>query len=95
MADVETLTKRLEALEKGAQYDATKEAVQAVQMDALEQLRTVREAMKTSSAGGASSKEVEALKEENAKLKKINSKQAYRIEHLVSTVETFLKERKE
>lgn len=33
--------------------------------------------------GGASSKELEELKTENAELKKVNAKQNYRIEHLV------------
>jgi len=41
------------------------------------------EAMKSEAGGGvASSKEIEKLKAENNELKKINSKQRYRIEHL-------------
>ena len=47
-------------------------------------LRKIMEAMKSEAGGGgASSKELEALKKENEELKKINAKQQYRIEHLV------------
>ena len=46
------------------------------------------DAMKAEKAtgGGASSKEMEALKDENEELKKINAKQRYRIEHLVNNL---------
>jgi len=41
------------------------------------------ESEQASGSGGASSKELEELKAENAELKKVNAKQNYRIEHLV------------
>ena len=59
-------------------------------------LRKVMAALKSeaangcSSAGGASSKEVEALRAENEELKKINAKQQYRIEHLVHNLRVFM-----
>ena len=43
----------------------------------------VMESEAKSGGGGASSKELEELKAENAELKKVNAKQNYRIEHLV------------
>lgn len=48
-------------------------------------LRKIMTALKSENggSGGASSKEMEALKAENEELKKINAKQRYRIEHLV------------
>jgi hypothetical protein len=56
-------------------------------MEALTTLRSIREAMVSSSADGtssaASTKEIEDLKKENEALKVKNSKQSYRIKHLV------------
>mmetsp|Transcript_27585 Transcript_27585/g.38992 ORF Transcript_27585/g.38992 Transcript_27585/m.38992 type:complete len:100 (-) Transcript_27585:120-419(-) len=87
----EDLIKRVEALEMGQTFDATAAKVKEVQMEYLEQLRAIRKAMVESGGGSAtSSKELDALKSENAALKKQNAKQAYRIQHLVSTVEQFL-----
>ena len=40
----------------------------------------------SSQGGGASSKELEAMREENARLKEQMAKQAYRIEHLCDSV---------
>mmetsp|Transcript_4178 Transcript_4178/g.6519 ORF Transcript_4178/g.6519 Transcript_4178/m.6519 type:complete len:95 (+) Transcript_4178:156-440(+) len=94
MADIDIM-KRVEALEQGAKYDATKIEVDRVQMECLDQLRNIRKAMVESSGAAASSKEMEALREENAALKKQALKQEYRIEHLVSTVEKLLEERKD
>lgn len=81
----------MEALEKGAGFDATKAEVQKAQIEYLMQLRSIRQAMTESSTSTTSSKEVEALAMENANLKKLAAKQAYRIEHLVATVDTLLK----
>ena len=56
-------------------------------METLTTLRSIREAVVSSSANGtssaASTKEIEALKKENEALKVKNAKQNYRIKHLV------------
>ena len=52
----------------------------------LLKLRKIMKAIESESAnggGGASSKELEEFRAENADLKKLNAKQNYRIEHLV------------
>jgi hypothetical protein len=90
---VENLTKRLEELEIGATFEATRDAVREVQMDMLEKLRAIRSSL-MESAGGASSKEMEVLQMENQALQKINAKQAYRIEHLVKSAEMLLEKQK-
>lgn len=90
---METLTKRIEQLETGATFDATQDAVREVQMDMLEKLRAIRSSL-AESASGASSKELEVLQIENQALQKKNDKQAYRIEHLVKSVETLLEKQK-
>ena len=92
--DLDALTKRVEGLETGATFDATQEAVRQVQMEMLEKMRAVRSALVAGSNGGASSKELEELLAENAALKKQNAKQAYRIEHLVRSVEELLEKTK-
>lgn len=85
---------RVEALEKGAAFDATQKEVEKVRMEHLEQLRKIRKAMAESSGDTASAKELEALQAENAALKRQTTKQNYRIHHLVSTVEDLLANRK-
>jgi len=80
----------VESLEKGATFDATQKEVDRVRMECLEQMRTIRKAVAESSGDTASAKELEALRAENALLKKKNTKQTYRIQHLVSTVEVLL-----
>ncbi len=90
--------KRVEALEIGVKFDATREEVRRIQMQHLEQLRAIRAALSensgsattTATATGASGKELEALRAENAALKLKTDKQAYRIQHLVATVEDLL-----
>ena len=92
------LLKRVEALEKGVGFDATKEAVQQVQMEYLTKLREIRKAIANEEGGGgggASSKELETLKAQNEALQKKNAKQAYRIQHLVHTVEELMAEQKQ
>jgi len=76
------------ALELAKKFEATQEAVQEERRRMLAQLRTIKAelARSGSGGGGASSKEVEALREENARLKEQNAKQAYRIEHLCDSV---------
>ena len=84
---IQALHKRIESLDKGKQFEADQTAIRAVQMEALTTLRSIREAMVSSSADGtssaASTKEIEDLKKENEALKVKNSKQSYRIKHLV------------
>uniref|UniRef100_A0A6V2P9X7 Uncharacterized protein n=1 Tax=Ditylum brightwellii TaxID=49249 RepID=A0A6V2P9X7_9STRA len=88
------LQKRVEFLESSATFAATQQSVQDAQAEMLEKLRSIREAIakdgSSSSANTASSKEMEALMKENEELKKKNAKQAYRIEHLVSSIEELL-----
>jgi hypothetical protein len=73
----------------GSTFDATQAAVQEAQMDMLTKLREIRQAMEHS-GGSASSKEMEALRQENAALKHKVAKQEYRIKHLVDAVEELI-----
>ena len=94
------LLKRVEALEIATKFDATREEIRRIQMQHLEQLRSIRVALVQSSEQGStlsstttmhiSNKEMEALTAENAALKLKTDKQAYRIQHLVATVEDLL-----
>lgn len=61
-------------------------------MEMLTTLRTIRAAMVADSQNGsaADSKELELLRKENEGLKKVNKKQAYRINHLVANMEKML-----
>ena len=87
---MQDLQSRVKALEIGAAHDATQQAVQQAQAEMLLKMREIRESMKEGSAGTASTKEVDALKTENKTLRDQNAKQAYRIQHLVGTVEKLL-----
>lgn len=95
---MEDLQNRVKALEVGEKFDASQAAVKKVQMECLEMLREIRASLEQSSCGGAgatisasvSSKELDALKAENASLKVKIAKQDYRIEHLVNAVEELL-----
>ena len=78
---------RVAALELAKKFEATQEAVQEERMKMLAQLRTIKtELAKSGGGGGASSKELEAMREENARLKEQMAKQAYRLEHLCDSV---------
>jgi len=55
-------------------------------MRMLKTLREIRTAL-ISNPNHSSSRDVSLLREENEKLKKINMKQKYRIEHLIMTIE--------
>jgi predicted nucleic acid-binding Zn-ribbon protein len=94
---VEDIEKRIQALEVGEKYDATKSEVQKVEQEFLLKLREIRaaitaEAQAGGSAGGVSSsaggagapKELEALRAENELLKKKNAKLEYRLQHVVN-----------
>jgi Skp family chaperone for outer membrane proteins len=94
-AGVEDIEKRMQALEVGAQYDATKSEVQKVEQEFLMKLREIRAAITAEAqagGGGTSSlaavagatKELEALRAENELLKKRNGKLEYRVEHVVN-----------
>mmetsp|Transcript_16087 Transcript_16087/g.39396 ORF Transcript_16087/g.39396 Transcript_16087/m.39396 type:complete len:101 (+) Transcript_16087:74-376(+) len=88
------LEKRIEALEKGAQFDANQNAIRQREQEMLTTLREIRESMANASVNTASSSEVDNLKEENAKLKAAITKQEYRIRHLISGYEKLLDEKK-
>jgi hypothetical protein len=95
---VEDIEKRIQALEVGEKYDATKSEVQKVEQEFLLKLREIRAAITAEAqAGGAGTggvssleggagitKELEALRAENELLKKKNAKLQYRVEHVVN-----------
>lgn len=89
---------RLKALEVGAQYEATQKDVKAVEEEFLGKLQEIQAAMvkeKETGAAGASSKEVEALKEENKLLKKKNAKLEYRVKHMLANMEELYQKAKQ
>jgi formate-dependent nitrite reductase cytochrome c552 subunit len=94
---VQDLQKRVEALEVGATFDATQAAVKKQQMEMLRNLRDIRDAITMESSQGnttaSSSKEMQALKAENALLQHKVAKQEYRIQHLANAVEDLLAKR--
>lgn len=89
--DLET---RITALEKGATFAATQEAIRSRETGFLAQLRAFKadilKEQEANKGSGSSSEEVAALKEENAKLKAQLTKQEYRIGHLVAGMEEML-----
>ncbi len=89
---IKQLQTRIENIEKVNQFKANQEAVQKAQMEMLTTLRNIRESITSGENGGSvyDSKELAKLKEENEKLKTINTKQAYRIDHLVSNMEKLI-----
>ena len=60
-------------------------------MEMLITLRNIRAAMASSGGSTASSKELQALKDDNTNLKKVNTKQRYRIDHLVDGMQELQK----
>ena len=96
---MEDLEKRITALEKSAKHEADKDAIRKREMEFLQTLREIRAAIvkeqTEQGAAGASSDEVETLKMENARLQQVVTKQAYRIQHLVSGFEALMNEKKE
>ena len=89
-AGLEELEKRIAALESSRQYQADRDAVQQVEQEHLVQLRTIRNSMGTASS---STREMDALREENEELKKKVAKLQYRVEHLVDGMEVMMKQR--
>jgi predicted nuclease with TOPRIM domain len=98
------LIKRVEILESGAQFDANRDEIRRIQMEHLQQLHEIRNAMllvmnnnvdsatemSPLAATMKSSQELERLKSENAILKVKCEKQAYRIQQLVTSLEELL-----
>jgi cell division protein FtsB len=89
---VQDLEKRIAALEAGCQYQADRAVVQAVEGDHLVQLRTLRVALAADAAGGsaATTREMQALRDENERLKTTVAKLRYRVEHLVDGMEEMM-----
>jgi len=88
------LESRVAALEKGATFNATQEAIRKREEEFLTTLRDMKasmlEAEKDGKNGGASSAEMDALRKENERLNAQVTKQAYRISHLVTGMEKML-----
>jgi hypothetical protein len=85
------LEKRIAALEKGAEYDATQALIRQREQEFLTTLRNIKAAMVVEGAsGGANSTETEALKTENERLKANITKQEHRIRHLISGFEKLM-----
>lgn len=92
------LEKRIDALEVGATYDATKAEVQKVEKEFLVKLREIRSAIDSAEGGIAvsatSNAEVEKLKAESKALKDRNAKLEYRIKHMLAEMERMYERRK-
>ena len=89
---IKELQTKIVNIDNQKQFSADQAAVQAAQMEMLTTLRTIRAAIVSSGNNlGASSKELEDLKAENEQLKKTNTKQRYRINHLVKGMEEMQK----
>lgn len=98
MSSVEALERRIAALEVGAKYDATKDEVSKLQMEFLDKLKEIRAqviAEQNQGTKSSSTEELERLREENAKLKQQNEKLAYRVKHVVASLNSLLDEKNE
>jgi ERCC4-type nuclease len=80
------LKSRIELLEKNGEFKATQDDIMEKQMEMLDTLRKIRDAIVSNPIQNYSTNELIRLSEENEKLKKINAKQKYRIDHLVMTI---------
>lgn len=80
----------------GQQYDATKEAVRKVEEEYLMKFREIKASLEQERAEGdggvSSTKEVEELRNENQSLKQRNAKLEYRVQHMVTHMESMLDE---
>ena len=77
----------------GKSYDATKAAVEEVEKEFLVKFRDLKAAMADDPKGTASSssKELEAMRDENARLKTRVQKLEYRVQHCVESMEQMYK----
>ena len=86
------------ALENGGAFNATQAAIRAREEEFLATLRDIKASMlkdeQDGKNNGASSAELDALRDENERLKAKVTKQAYRIAHLVSGMEKMLESEK-
>lgn len=92
------LEQRIQALELGSHYEATKQAVQEVERQHLETLRHIRAALLNNNNDGgvsSSSKELEQLQKENEALKKKNAKLEYRVHHMAACMEELYEKHKQ
>ena len=88
------MEKRIAALEMGKSYDATKAAVEEIEKEFLIKFRDLKVALVDNpkgTASGSSSKELEALRAENALLKTRVQKLEYRVQHCVESMEQMYK----
>jgi len=85
---ISDLADRVSKLEMSHTYTATQSEVRVVEMELLEKLKAIRDAMKADVSGSisGSSVEMEALRAENASLKAQIEKKNYRILHLVKSI---------
>lgn len=80
----------------GKSYDATKAAVEEIEKEYLVKFRDLKAAMEddrkgTASSSSSSSKELDALRAENARLKARVQKLEYRVQHCVESMEQMYK----
>jgi predicted nucleic acid-binding Zn-ribbon protein len=91
------LERRVTELEMGKQYDATQAAVRQVQEEYLLKFRALKaqleqEQGQMTNNNISSSKELQELRTEYESLKKTNAKLEYRVQHMVTHMESMLKE---
>ena len=82
---IQEMQSRIELLELNGRFTATQDDISNEQLNMLQTLREIRAAL-LSSPTQSSSKDFSKLSEENEKLKKTNTKQRYRIDHLLMTI---------
>lgn len=92
--DITTLEHSVSALEIGEQNDVTRETVRKVELEYLAKFREIKAAIQEELQGTVNTNEVLELRKENDSLKEKNDKLAYRVQHLVSNMETLLDELK-
>ena len=91
---IDSLEERIAALEVGAKYDATKQEVRKVEQEFLEKLKEIRLQVIAEQGQATNSAELARLQEENARLKQQNEKLAYRVKHVVASLNTLLDDQK-
>ena len=89
---MQELEARIKDLENTQSFKASQDAIQQEQMEMLITLRKIRDALMNGDSNVSSAqdvKEMEALRKENEELKKKNSKNEYRIKHLIRSIEEY------